>query len=59
LPVGDSLVRKIQKFRAAAAHLDSDVAQSRALELETGGLAMIRTADGFQLSGRIGFEFLY
>jgi hypothetical protein len=59
LPVGDSLVGKIQKFRAAAAHLDGDVAQGGSLEFETGRLAMIRTPDGFQFAGGVLFKFLY
>jgi len=59
LALGDSFIRDVQELRAAAAHLDGDVAQSRALELETGRLAMIRTADRCELPGRIGFKFLY
>ncbi len=59
LALGDGLIGDVQELRAAAAHLDGDVAQGRALELETGRLAMIRTAYGFELAGRIGFKFLY
>ena len=59
LPVGDNFVRKIQELGAAAAHLDGDVAQGSALELETGRLSMIRTADHFQLARGVRFKFLY
>src|SRR5512142_600734 len=57
--VGDSFVGDVQELRAAAAHLDGDVAQGRALEFETGRLAMIRTADRFQFSRRMLLKFLY
>lgn len=59
LAPGDSFVRKIQELGAAAAHLDGDVAQGSALELQTGRLTMIRTADRFQLAGGVLFKFLY
>jgi hypothetical protein len=58
LPVGDSFVRDFEELRAAAAHLDGDIAQGGALELETGRLPVIRTSHGLEFAGRILFEFL-
>ena len=51
LPVGDGAIGKVQELGAAAAHLDGDVAESGAVELEARRLAMIRTADRLQFTG--------
>jgi hypothetical protein len=59
LPVGDSPVCEFQELRAAAAHLDGNVAQSGALELDTGRLSMIRATDRLQFLGGSLLEFLY
>jgi hypothetical protein len=59
LPIGDSFVGEFQELGAAAAHLDGDVAQSGALELETRWLSMIRAADRLQFLRGSLLKFLY
>jgi len=59
LPAGDSPIREFQELGAAAAHLDSDVAQSGAVKLKTGRLSMIRATDRLQFLRGSLLEFLY
>jgi hypothetical protein len=59
LPVGDSPIREFQELRAATAHLDSDVAQGGALDLQTGRLSMIGTAHCFEFALGMLLKFLY
>jgi hypothetical protein len=58
LPFGNRSIGEFQELGAAAAHLDGDVAQRGTAELESRGLAMIRTADRFQLTGRVLLKFV-
>jgi len=59
LPIGDRFVGKLQELGAAAAHLDGDVAQRGASELESRRLAVIRAADCFQLARGFFLKLLY
>jgi len=58
LPFGNRSIGEFQELGAAAAHLDGDVAQGGAAELEARGLAMIRTAHIAQFLHGLRFEFL-
>jgi hypothetical protein len=48
---GDPLVGQSNKFLAAAAHLDGNIAQASAMKAEAGGLLVIRATQIAQLAG--------
>jgi hypothetical protein len=59
LPVGDGAVGEFEKLGAATAQLDGDFTQIRSAEFQPRGLAMIRTADSFQLASGILLKLFY
>ena len=54
-----ALFARSRSLAAAAAHLDSDIAQSRSFKLQPWRLAVIRTADRLQLPRGTLLKFLY
>ena len=55
----DLAIREFRQFRAARLHLDGNVLQRRAVEIQAGRLMMVGAAQIFKLANRLLLKLLH